>query len=60
VLWIEVEGGLVQAVYGQAHLEVRLIDHDNAEVDEVAEEENKAEEALLEKAKAAGQVTEIF
>jgi hypothetical protein len=60
VVWIDVEGGLVQAVYGPSHLEVRLIDHDNEEMDEVSEEENKAEEALLEKAKAAGQVTEIF
>lgn len=60
IVWVEVDGGCVQAVYGPKHLEVRLIDNDNGEVDEVAAEENKAEEKLLKKAKAAGLVEELL
>lgn len=60
IVWIEVDGGCVQAVYGPKHLEVHLIDHDNSEVDEVAAQENEAEEKLLEKAKASGLVEELL
>lgn len=60
IVWIEVYGGCVQAVHGPKHLEVHLIDHDNSEVDEVAAEENEAEEKLLEKAKAAGLVEALL
>ncbi|MDD2730822.1 MAG: hypothetical protein PHW33_01715 [Candidatus Portnoybacteria bacterium] len=51
-IYVCVSGGVVNEVYGPAHLQVVVIDDDNGEVDADAEAENKKLKSELEKMKA--------